>query len=83
MVDAARAGGEVALAHFRRGTEATRKPDGSPVTEADREAEEVIARTLGAAFPEQDQHGDHPQADGRDAQTAGGHGRPDRRRRRP
>jgi len=52
MVEAARAGGEVALAHFRCGTEATLKPDGSPVTEADREAEEVIARTLGAAFPE-------------------------------
>ena len=52
MVEAARAGGEVALAHCRRGTEATLKPDGSPVTEADRETEEVIARTLGAAFPE-------------------------------
>ena len=52
MVEAACAGGEVALAHFRRGTEATLKPDGSPVTEADRETEEVIARTLGAAFPE-------------------------------
>ena len=43
MVDAASAGGEVALAHFRRGTEATLKPDGSPVTEADRGAEEAIA----------------------------------------
>ncbi|HAM55156.1 MAG TPA: histidinol phosphate phosphatase, partial [Candidatus Rokubacteria bacterium] len=52
MVEAARAGGEIALAHFRRGVEATLKPDGSPVTEADREAEEVIARTLGAACPE-------------------------------
>ncbi len=52
MVAAARAGGEVALAHFRRGGAATLKPDGSPVTDADREAEETIARILGATFPE-------------------------------
>ncbi len=52
MVEAARAGGEVALAHLRRGTEATLKPDGSPVTEADRGAEEAIAEVLRAAFPE-------------------------------
>ena len=52
MVEAARAGGEVALAHFRRGTEARLKPDGSPVTQADRGAEEAIAEVLFAACPE-------------------------------
>jgi histidinol-phosphatase len=52
MVEAARAGGAVALGHFRRGGQARTKPDGSPVTLADSEAEETIARILRAAFPE-------------------------------
>lgn len=52
MVEAARAAGEVALAHFRRGVEPTMKPDRSPVTVADREAEEAIVRILRRAFPE-------------------------------
>lgn len=51
MVEAACAGGEIALAHFRRGGEATLKADGSPVTAADREAEQAIAEILRAAFP--------------------------------
>jgi histidinol-phosphatase len=52
MVEAARAGGEVALAHFRRGGEVRLKADGSPVTAADCETEQAIAEILRAAFPE-------------------------------
>lgn len=52
MVAAARAGGEVALAHYRRGVTATLKPDRSPVTVADREAEEAIVTALRAEFPD-------------------------------
>jgi len=51
MIQAARAGAEVALAHYRRGVRSTTKPDGSPVTAADREAEEAIVETLAAVFP--------------------------------
>ncbi|MBI3029296.1 MAG: histidinol phosphate phosphatase [Candidatus Rokubacteria bacterium] len=51
-VEAARAGGEVGLKYFRRGVEVTLKPDRSPVTQADREAEQVIVEVLGRAFPE-------------------------------
>ena len=51
-VEAARAAGEVALKYYRGGFEVTIKPDRSPVTQADREAEQVIIETLRAAFPE-------------------------------
>jgi histidinol-phosphatase len=50
-VEAARAAGEVALKYYRGGFEVTIKPDKSPVTQADREAEQVIVETLKAAFP--------------------------------
>ena len=52
MTEAARAAGEIALKYFRRGVEVTLKPDRSPVTQADREAEEVIVEILGRAFPD-------------------------------
>ena len=52
MVRAARSGAEVALAHYRRGVPAALKPDGSPVTVADREAEQAIVEALGAVFPD-------------------------------
>jgi len=52
MVRAARAGGDVAIAHYRRGVAVERKPDGSPVTEADREAEQTIVEALRADFPD-------------------------------
>jgi histidinol-phosphatase len=53
MVEAARAGGRVARAHFERGTlEAEVKPVGSPVTRADREAETAIIERLARAFPD-------------------------------
>ena len=51
MVEAARAGGRVAAEHFRRGAAAQIKPDGSPVTAGDREAEATIVEHLRRAFP--------------------------------
>src|SRR4029453_7238711 len=52
MVEAARAGGAIARERFTRGFAVSIKGDGSPVTEADREAEAAIARVLGGAFPD-------------------------------
>jgi histidinol-phosphatase len=52
MSKAARAAGEIALKYFRRGVEVTLKPDRSPVTRADREAEQVCVEILGGAFPD-------------------------------
>jgi histidinol-phosphatase len=51
-VDAARAAGRVALQYYRGGFEVMLKPDDTPVTQADREAERVIIEILGRAFPE-------------------------------
>jgi histidinol-phosphatase len=52
MVAAARAGGRVALGHFGRHSLDTEvKPDGSPVTRADRDAEATIIEHLARAFP--------------------------------
>ena len=51
MTGAAREAGKLALDYFRRGVEVTFKPDRSPVTRADREAELVIVEVLGKAFP--------------------------------
>jgi histidinol-phosphatase len=50
-VEAARAAGDVALKYFRRGVEVTLKADRSPVTQADREAEQLIVELLGREFP--------------------------------
>ena len=52
MVEAARAGGAVALDHYRRGFEVSLKADRSPVTEADREAERAIVAVLRARCPD-------------------------------
>src|SRR5262245_58480207 len=52
MVEAARAGGAVALEHYRRGFSVTLKADRSPVTEADREAERTIVDVLRARHPD-------------------------------
>src|SRR5260370_24182110 len=52
MVEAARAGGAVALEHYRRGFEVTLKADRSPVTEADREAERAIVGVLRGRCPD-------------------------------
>src|SRR3972149_6453656 len=52
MIQAARGAAEIALKYFRRGVEVTLKADRSPVTQADREAEQIIVEILGRAFPE-------------------------------
>lgn len=44
--------GEVALRYLEEGVAAEWKPDSSPVTEADRQCERLIARALAEAFPE-------------------------------
>jgi histidinol-phosphatase len=51
-VAAARTAGEVALAYYRGNFEVTLKPDHTPVTQADREAERAIVETLRGAFPD-------------------------------
>ncbi len=51
-VEAARAAGEIAMRYYRGGVEVTIKPDRTPVTQADREAEQAITRMLGQAFPD-------------------------------
>jgi histidinol-phosphatase len=51
-VEAARAAGRIALEYYRGGFTVTLKADQTPVTEADREAEQTITRVLGRAFPD-------------------------------
>ena len=51
-VEAARAAGEIALGYYRGGFEVTIKPDQTPVTQADREAERAITGILGRRFPD-------------------------------
>jgi len=51
MIEAARAGGQVAAEHFRHGVATRLKSDGSPVTAADQEAEAIIAEHLRRACP--------------------------------
>jgi histidinol-phosphatase len=51
MVEAARAAGNVALGYFDRGVSVEWKSDQSPVTVADRNAEQVLRERLSAAFP--------------------------------
>jgi len=49
---AAEAASAAALAHFRRGVRVELKPDRSPVTVADREAEAAILKVILGAFPD-------------------------------
>jgi histidinol-phosphatase len=51
-VDAARAAGEIALGYYRSGFDVTLKPDLTPVTQADREAEAAIVEVLTRAYPD-------------------------------
>jgi histidinol-phosphatase len=50
-VEAARAAGEVALGYYRTGFDVTIKADATPVTQADRGAEQAIREILGRALP--------------------------------
>ena len=52
MVDAARAAGEIALRYYRGSFDVVIKADQTPVTQADREAEQLIVEQLGRAFPD-------------------------------
>jgi histidinol-phosphatase len=51
-VDAARAAGGIAMRYYRGGFDVTTKPDQTPVTQADREAEQAVVETLRKAFPD-------------------------------
>lgn len=51
-IEAARAAGEIAMKYYRGGFEVTIKPDQTPVTQADREAEQAITDILQRAFPD-------------------------------
>ena len=51
-VEAARAAGEIAMTYYRGGFDVILKPDQTPVTQADREAEQIITQMLGRAFPD-------------------------------
>jgi histidinol-phosphatase len=51
-VEAARAAGQIALKYYHGGFEVTIKPDATPVTQADREAERAIVEILSRAFPD-------------------------------
>ena len=51
-VEAARAAGEVAMRYYRTGFDVTLKADATPVTQADRGAEQAIREVLGRAFPD-------------------------------
>jgi len=52
MIRAAEAAGEVAMKYYRGGFEVTIKPDQTPVTQADREAEQAIKAILRRAYPD-------------------------------
>ena len=51
-VEAARAAGEVAMRYYRTGFDITIKADATPVTQADRGAEQAIRELLARATPE-------------------------------
>ncbi|HBH03304.1 MAG: hypothetical protein A2W08_07890 [Candidatus Rokubacteria bacterium RBG_16_73_20] len=51
-VEAARAAGRIALGHYRGRFDVSLKADATPVTQADREAEEAIVEILSRAFPD-------------------------------
>src|SRR5690348_1006619 len=57
-LQAARAAGELIARHFERGVEVEIKADASPVTIADREAEDTIRHLLDRAFPDHAIHGE-------------------------
>jgi histidinol-phosphatase len=50
--EAAHAAGEVAMRYYRTGFDVTLKADATPVTQADRGAEQAIREVLGRAFPD-------------------------------
>lgn len=67
--EAAETGGAAALERFRRAVGVRRKPDSSPVTEADLASEAAILRRIAEAFPSDgflcEESGERPSANGR------------------
>lgn len=68
-LDGAREAGELTLNYFNRRSFSTeQKRDGSPVTTADREAEQLLRKAVAAAFPEDgflgEEFGEHPSRSG-------------------
>ncbi|MFW5689000.1 MAG: inositol monophosphatase family protein, partial [Spirochaetota bacterium] len=51
-LDLAREAGELTLRYFGGSLDVETKSDDTPVTRADREAEELVRARIGAAFPE-------------------------------
>jgi len=51
-IDAARAGGRTTLEYFRRAVPVEQKPDGSPVTVADRASEAAVRESIRARYPD-------------------------------
>jgi histidinol phosphatase-like enzyme (inositol monophosphatase family) len=58
VAEVARRAGKVALSHFRSRLAVETKHDGSPVTIADRAAEQAAREWIGARFPEDGIHGE-------------------------
>lgn len=66
--EAATYAGEIALKYFQTDVEVERKSDDSPVTIADRTVEDLLVKSLSAAFPEDgilgEEHGEKPGTSG-------------------
>lgn len=71
LLPVALAAARVQVDHFRRGVAVERKPDGSPVTAADRESEELILRGLAQVAPGVEVVAEEQRAAGRTPQLAG------------
>jgi histidinol-phosphatase len=67
-LDAAHAAAAVIRHYYRDGVEVSMKPDQTPVTRADVEAEEVIRRAITAAFPDHGFYGEETGSRGLDAE---------------
>jgi histidinol-phosphatase len=67
-LEAANSAAEVIRHHYRDGVEVNMKPDATPVTRADIEAEEVIRRAITAAFPDHGFYGEETGSRGLDAE---------------
>ena len=67
-LDAARSAAEVIRHYYREGTEVSLKADATPVTRADIEAEELIRRAIGSAFPDHGFYGEETGSRGLDAE---------------
>ncbi len=66
-LDAAWQAGRLTLAHYQTGVAVDRKADDTPVTLADRGAEELLRRLIGARFPGHDVLGEEQGASARDS----------------